>query len=183
MPGVPAQEIYPLKPRDSKENGPEQKAANGNQDNQAKNDDHDEKDLNDLLQELRILLHGVQVLTAFLVILPFNQGFEKIEEIEKWVYLATFVCSVTGLVLFSAPAAHHRLARPLMDRVRFKEFATRMTVVGMVPSSLALVLATQLVVAQVLGNVQSLVVALIIAVLIGVFWWILPLAHKEKEQG
>ena len=182
MPGGPAQETDPRKSKDGEEAAPGQKGDNGNQDGQAKNDDHDEEDLNDLLQELRILLQGVQVLTAFLVILPFNQGFEKIEEIEKWVYLATFVCSVTGLVLFSAPAAHHRLARPLMDRVRFKEFATRMTIVGLVPSSLALVLATQLVVAQVLGNVQSIVVAAIIAVLIGVFWWILPLAHKEKEQ-
>ena len=182
MPGGPAQQTYPRKSKDGKEDAPEQKAGNGSQDSQAKNGDHDEQDLNDLLQELRILLQGVQVLTAFLVILPFNQGFEKIEEIEKWVYLATFVCSVTGLVLFSAPAAHHRLVRPLMDRVRFKEFATRMTIVGLVPSSLALVLATQLVVAQVLGNVQSIVVAGLIGVLIGVFWWILPLAHKEKEQ-
>lgn len=182
MPGGPDQETDPRKSKDDKEDAQEQKAGNGNQDGQAKNGDHDEEDLNDLLQELRILLQGVQVLTAFLVILPFNQGFEKIEEIEKWVYLATFVCSVTGLVLFSAPAAHHRLARPLMDRVRFKDFATRMTIIGLVPSSLALVLATQLVVAQVLGNVQSIVVAGLIAVLIGVFWWILPLAHKEKEQ-
>jgi hypothetical protein len=182
MPGGPAQETDPRKSKDGEEDESEQKSGNDNQDSQAKDDDHDEKDLNDLLQELRILLQGVQVLTAFLVILPFNQGFEKIEEIEKWVYLATFVCSVTGLVLFSAPAAHHRLVRPLMDRVRFKEFATRMTIVGMVPSSLALVLATQLVVAQVLGNVPSLVVAAVIALLIGVFWWVLPLAHKEKEQ-
>lgn len=182
MPDGPAQERDQRKSKDGEEDTPEQKAGSGNQDGQAKNGDHDEQDLNDLLQELRILLQGVQVLTAFLVILPFNQGFEKIEEVEKWVYLATFVCSVTGLVLFSAPAAHHRLARPLMDRIRFKNFATRMTIIGMVPSSLALVLATQLVVSEVLGNVQSIVVALIIALLIGVFWWILPLAHKEKEQ-
>src|SRR5690349_14529275 len=89
---------------------------------------HDEtKELSDLLQELRILQQGVQVLTAFLTILPFSQGFERVDDTEKWVYLATFLCSVTGLVFFSAPAAHHRLARPLMHKERFKEFATRMT--------------------------------------------------------
>jgi len=93
MPGGPAQETDSQKSKDGEEDAPGQKAGNGNQDGQAKNGDHDEQDLNDLLQELRILLQGVQVLTAFLVILPFNQGFEKIEEIEKWVYLATFVCS------------------------------------------------------------------------------------------
>jgi hypothetical protein len=182
MTGGPAQETGRRESKNGKEDKSAQKSGNGNRDGQAKNGGHDEQDINDLLQELRILLQGVQVLTAFLVILPFNQGFEKIEELEKWVYIATFICSVTGLVLFSAPAALHRLARPLADRVRFKEFATRMTIGGLVPSSLALVLATQLVVAQVLGNVPSIIVAALIALLIGVFWWVLPLAHKEKDQ-
>ncbi|MDQ3929965.1 MAG: DUF6328 family protein [Chloroflexota bacterium] len=180
MPAGTAQQTYSRKSKNGKEAAPER--INGTQDDEAKSEGHDEKDLNDLLQELRILLQGVQVLTAFLVILPFNQGFERVQEVEKWVYIATFICSVTGLVLFSAPAAQHRLARPLMDRVRFKEFATRMTIVGLVPSSLALVLATQLVVSEVLGNVESIVVAAIVALLIGLFWWVLPLAHKQQEQ-
>ena len=149
-------------------------------DKQGKDDGHDEEDLNDLHQEMRILLQGVQVLTAFLIILPFNQGFDKIDVVEKWVYMATFVCSISGLIIFSAPAAQHRLARPLMDRVRFKDFATRMIIIGLVPSSLALVLASQLVVAQVIGGMMSLIVAGLVALLIGVLWWILPLAHKEE---
>jgi hypothetical protein len=92
----------------------------------------EEGSLNDMLQELRILLQGAQVLTAFLIVLPFNQGFDKIHHFEKWVYTATFLCSITSLVFFSAPAAHHRLVRPLVDRVLFKTFATRMILVGMV---------------------------------------------------
>jgi hypothetical protein len=160
----------------------EDEPKDGKQGKEDKDEEHDEKDLNDLLQELRILLQGVQVLTAFLTILPFNQGFDKIEEAEKWVYLATFICSISGLIIFSAPAAQHRIARPLMDRVRFKEFATRMIIVGLVPSSLALVLATQLVVAQVIGGALSLIVAGLVALLIGTLWWVLPLVHKEKDQ-
>lgn len=178
----PAQETYSSTSRDGKEDTQGSQDKNSAQNGQAKDDDHDEEDLNDLLQESRILLQGVQVLTAFLVILPFNEGFTRIQDVEKWVYIATFICSLTGLVLFSAPAAQHRLARPLMDRVRFKEFATRMTIMGLVPSSLALVLATQLVVSEVLGGIQSIVVAVVIALLIGVFWWVLPLAHKDKMQ-
>lgn len=53
----------------------------------------------------------------------------RIEEAEKWIHLATFSCSVASLVLFTAPAAHHRLGRPLVDKVRFKLFATQMIVV------------------------------------------------------
>ena len=158
---------------------PEQE--NKGQDEQEAGGEKSDKDLNDLLQEIRVLLQGVQVMTAFLVILPFSQGFDKLNEVGKWVYIATFICSMAGLILFSAPAAHHRLSRPLMDREKFKNFSTRMIIIGLIPSSLALVLATQLVVSQVIGNVASIVIAGVIALLIGVVWWILPLTRKKGE--
>lgn len=142
--------------------------------------EHDEEELGDMLQELRILLQGLQVLTAFLIILPFNEGFARIDQVEKWVYMVTFLCSIAGLIMLSAPAAHHRLERPLMDRVRFKEFSTRMIIAGLIPSSIALVLATQLVISEAVGKTESYVAAGFVAVLIGVLWWILPLAHKNK---
>lgn len=141
---------------------------------------HDEAKLDDMLQELRILLQGLQVLTAFLIILPFNQGFARIDQAEKWVYMVTFLCSIAGLIILSAPAAQHRLERPLMNRVRFKNFATRMIIIGLVPSSIALVLATQLVISEAVGRTESYVAATFVAALIGVLWWILPLAHKDK---
>jgi accessory gene regulator protein AgrB len=143
-------------------------------------EEHDDQSLADMLQELRVLLQGTQVLTAFLIILPFNQGFGQIDEAEKWVYLATFVSSLTALVFFTAPAAQHRLARPIVHRERFKNFATRMMVIGLVPLSVSLVLSSQLVVSQVFGVAPSLVVAGIVLVLIAVVWWVLPLARKEE---
>jgi accessory gene regulator protein AgrB len=139
-------------------------------------------DLGDMLQELRILLQGAQVLTAFLIILPFSEGFAEINQIERWVYLSTFLCSIISLVLFTAPAAHHRLQRPVLNRARFKDFATRMIIIGLVPLTLSLVLSTQLVVSTVLGDVESLVAAGLVAVLAGVIWWVLPLAHKEQMR-
>jgi hypothetical protein len=145
------------------------------QDNGAQADD----DLNDLLQENRILLQGAQVLTAFLTILPFNAGFEKVNDTEKWLFLATFLCSLTSLVFLTAPAAIHRLARPVQNRQRFKNLATRLIVIGLVPASLALVFSTQLVTSAAVGEPVSWVVAAIIALIIGVLWWALPLARKQ----
>lgn len=134
-----------------------------------------DEDLSDLLQELRVLLPGVQTLTAFLIILPFSPGFALIEQAERWVYLATFVCSVSSLVLLTAPAAQHRLERPLRDRVRFKQLATRLVIIGLVPLSLALILATQLVISEVVGREAGIGTAAIVTVLIGLTWWLLPL--------
>jgi hypothetical protein len=137
-------------------------------------------DLGDMLQEMRVLLQGAQVLTAFLVIVPFNQGFAQIDNVEKWVYLTTFMCSVTSLVLFSAPAAMHRIVRPLLDPQRFKDRASRLIIAAQGFASLALVLAVQLVVSQVLGWVASLVAAGAVAVVIVGLWWVLPLARKDE---
>jgi len=136
-------------------------------------------DFSDLLQELRVLLQGAQVLTAFLIVLPFNAGFTRVQQLEKWVYLATFVCALGSLILLSAPAAQHRLEWPLRDLAHFKQFATRMSVIGLVPLSLSLVLATQLVVTQTFGSSPALVAAGGVAVLIGAVWWLFPLLWRR----
>lgn len=139
-------------------------------------------DLGDLLQELRILLQGVQVLTAFLIILPFSQGFSRLDLAEKWVYVATFACSLSALVFFSAPAAQHRIERPLMDRVRFKTLATRLVIIGLVPASLALVLSAHLVMAEVIGAMEANIFAGAVAILIATMWWLLPLFRKKSKE-
>lgn len=141
-------------------------------------------DLGDLLQELRVLLPGAQTLTAFLIILPFNAGFSQIQQQEKLIYLATFLCSVCSLVLFTAPAAQHRLQRPLRDREEFKNTATRMIIAGMVPLSAALILATHLVIAQVLESLWiAWIAAGVVAGLIGLVWWLHPIQRHASKGG
>src|SRR5918998_1366787 len=128
--------------------------------------DADDPDLNDLLQELRILLQGAQVLTAFLTIVPFSEGFGRLDQFERLVFLVTFVSSLAGLIFISAPAAQHRLQRPLKDREAFKRYATRMTLVGLGAISIALVLAAQLVSNEVVGFNLSIVASAVVAALI-----------------
>lgn len=142
--------------------------------------DQSDEDLSDLLQELRILLQGSQVLTAFLIILPFNQLFDKLNDFEKYIYLATFLCAVTCLVLFTAPATNHRLVRPLIQRVDFKHLATRLMIIGLIPLSLALIFVVQLVVSQVVSFEASLVVAGIFALGLLLIWWVYPLVNRDR---
>lgn len=142
-----------------------------------------EGDLSEMLEEIRILLPGAQVLTAFLITLPFSPVFAAIVQAEKWVYMATFLCSTTSLILFSAPAVQHRLMRPLLDRVRFKHFATRQILLGCVALSSALVLSTDLVMAEVIGERPALVITGCVALLIGCVWWLLPRRwHAQRGQ-
>ncbi|MBX9811501.1 MAG: hypothetical protein K2Y16_07820 [Burkholderiales bacterium] len=131
-------------------------------------------DLTDMLGELRVLLPGELLLSAFLITVPFNSGFGDIVHAEKQVFLVTFLLAIASLVLLSAPAVQHRLLRPLVDRVRFKQVATRQVIAGCVALSLALVLATQLVICEVFGNLEGFAAAAFVAMLILVFWWLLP---------
>ncbi|MDQ3653970.1 MAG: DUF6328 family protein [Chloroflexota bacterium] len=143
-------------------------------------DENADGDLTDLLSELRVLLPGTQTLTAFLVILPFNGGFAEIRNEEKWVFVVTFLCSILALVLFTAPAAQHRLQRPLRDRESFKAVATRFMIAGLVPLSVALVLVAQLVLSEVVANRWvSWSVAGVLALIILTLWWIYPLRGRS----
>ncbi len=108
---------------------------------------------------MRVLLPGTTTLTAFLIILPFN-------------------------VSFTAPAAHHRIERPLKDRDRFKTRASRLMIAGLIPLSFAFVLATDLVVSAVVGDDRiAVVAAAVVAVLIAVIWWLVPLRSRESGSG
>lgn len=143
-----------------------------------------DEDLSDLLAELRILLPGAQTLTAFLIILPFNSGFAQISRDERYVYVATFLCALASLILFAAPAAWHRLLRPLRDREGFKTRATQSVIAGLVTLSIALILATHLVLDAVLQRpVLSWGGALVVAAFIGAIWWLFPRWLSAAHSG
>jgi hypothetical protein len=131
-------------------------------------------DFGDMLTELRVLLLGAQLLTTFLMTLPFSAGFKKIVMSEKWVFLATFICSVVSLILFTAPAVQHRMMRPLLDRVTFKRLASGQMLMGASSLSAALVLGVDLVIAEVFGHVIAGVVTVTVAMLIALLWWLVP---------
>lgn len=146
--------------------------------------DRGDGDLSDLLEELRILLPGTTTLTAFLIILPFNSDFAEVREVQKIVYIITFLCSVLTLILLTAPAAHHRLQRPLRDREGFKNTATRMMVLALIPLSITVTLAAELVVAATVSTEWvSWLVAGVVGTLILALWWIMPqfTKHNRKE--
>jgi hypothetical protein len=145
-------------------------------------EEREDGDFSDMLSEMRILLPGAQMLSAFLVILPFNEGFGKIVHAEKLLFLATFFFSLTALVLLSAPAVQHRVMRPLKDRARFKRNATRQIVAGAFSLGIALTLGTDLVISEVFGATVGFVMAAIMAAILMCFWWLVPALMKRNDK-
>lgn len=147
--------------------------------------EHDETDMTEMLNELRILLPGAQLLNGFLITLPFNSGFQQIVQVEKWIFMATFVCSLSSLILFTTPAVQHRVLRPLDDREEFKNGASKQMLVGAAFLSLALVLCANLVTAEVVGHPVGGAVAALISSMILALWWISPwrrLRMRKKDK-
>lgn len=141
----------------------------------------EEGDFSDMLSELRILLPGAQMLTGFLIILPFNGGARQFIQAERLVFLATFVLALTSLVLLTAPAIQHRLMRPLICRARFKRVATRQIVVGAFALGAAFTLGTNMVIAEVFGTPAAYTASALLASLLLGVWWLLPLYLKRKH--
>lgn len=144
--------------------------------------DHDKRSLNEMLQELRVLQQGSQILAGFLVLLPFSEGFVKIAPFEKWVYIIAFITAIISLICFSAPAAQHRVERPLRHRIKFKRSSTRIIIAGTIALSVALISTTQLVLNEVVGSQWSYVGTALIALLISIIWWFIPLSKKTKHN-
>lgn len=139
-------------------------------------------DFSDMLSELRILLPGAQMLTAFLIILPFNGGAREIVETGKFVFLATFFFALTSLVLLSAPAIQHRLMRPLNNRARFKRVATRQIVAGSFSLAFAFILGTNMVISEVFGVVAAGGASAVMAIIILCVWCLLPMYLKRRHD-
>lgn len=144
---------------------------------------HDETDMTEMLNELRILLLGAQLLNGFLIALPFASGFRQIVQLEKWLYMATFLCSLSSLILFTAPAVQHRVLRPLEDRMHFKDVASKQVLAGAFFLSLSLVLCSSLVIAEVIGHLVGLGVGAVFASMIFSLWWLYPWFWKKRRTN
>src|SRR5919201_4488054 len=75
-----------------------------------------DRNLAELLQELRVAQTGVQVLFAFLLVLPFNNRFTEVSEYERGVYYATLLLAAAATLFLIVPSAHHRILFRLQEK-------------------------------------------------------------------
>jgi archaellum biogenesis protein FlaJ (TadC family) len=139
-----------------------------------------DEDLSDLLNEIRLLLPGTLLLVAFLIALPFNTGYTRVSQFDNAVYVALFLCAILSLLLFAAPAAQHRLMSPLRDRAAFKRSVNRQVIIGLIPLSAAITLATYLVISDVVNTLAAALVAGIVGLTIASLWWVVPLNRRRR---
>ena len=141
-----------------------------------------EREHNELLQELRSLIPGAQVLLGFLLAISFTDQFGDLTDGERWVYFGTLVCTAVALVLFMAPAAHHRLRFREGDKDYLLRKANREAIAGTVASSLALTGVFYLVTDLVFGPSEAIVAASAFFVFAAWRWWALALLRTLRGR-
>jgi hypothetical protein len=143
-----------------------------------------DRELIELLNEVRLALPGVQVLFAFLLIVPFQQAFQQVTDITRYVYFAGLVSSGVAIAFFIAPATYHRinLRRSVDEKEEMLLISSKLTIAGTV--FLAIGIACSLfVIADVLfGELVAIVFAIAALVFIGALWYLLPISRRRDDS-
>ena len=140
-----------------------------------------DRELIELLNELRVALPGVQVLFAFLLTVPFQQGFARLTSLQRDVYFFAFICAALATALLIAPSSYHRLRFRHGDKERMLFSSNRMAIGGMAFVALAMGGAT-FVITDILygGSVVVGFTAGIAAVFI-VLWYGIPVLLRLRK--
>ena len=141
-----------------------------------------DRELIELLNELRVVLPGVQVLFAFLLTVPFSNGFAKMTDLQRDVYFVAFITATIATVLLIAPSTYHRIQFRQGDKERMLFTANRLAIWG--TGFLAIAIAASVfVITDVLFHAAwaAAITALIAAFMFGM-WYGLPLYRRAQEQ-
>jgi len=141
-----------------------------------------ERELNELLQELRSLITGANVLLGFLLAVSFTTEFAELDRADRYVYFVTLVSTAVAIVLFMAPAAHHRLRFREGDKDNILRKANREAIAGTVASSLAFTGVLFLVTEKIFGTTEAVIVSVVFFAFTAWRWWSLALLRTLRDE-
>jgi hypothetical protein len=141
-----------------------------------------DRELMELLQELRVVLPGVQVLLAFLLTAPFQQRFAQLPGTLRNAFFASIVCATVATALLIAPSAHHRLRWREGEKERLLPIANREAIWGTLFLAAAIVLALYVITNVLFATWIALLTAVLTVALFGGLWYALPLLGGSSRQ-
>jgi hypothetical protein len=141
-----------------------------------------EREHGELLQELRSLIPGAEVLFGFLLAIRFTGEFGKLDDTERYIYYLTLLSTALALVLYLAPAVYHRVRFREGDKEFLLRKANREALAGSVATALALTGALFLVTELVFGRVEAVLASLALFAFIAWRWWAVALYRSLRER-
>lgn len=141
-----------------------------------------DRNLGELLQELRVALPGVQVLFAFLLAVPFQRNFEEITDFQEGVYFATLLLTALSAALLIAPSAYHRITFRYQQKYRLVFLANRLAIAGLGSLALAMTGAIVLITDILFGTIATIAIGVAAFAVFVVLWYLLPLRRRFRYR-
>jgi hypothetical protein len=142
-----------------------------------------EREHNELLQELRALIPGAEVLLGFLLAISFTEQFDELSDVQRYVYYVTLLSTATAIVLFLAPAAHHRLRFRAGDKEHSLRKGNREAIAGSFAASLALTGVIYLVSDLVFGSTEAVIASIVFFAFVAWRWWSFALLRGWQDRA
>jgi hypothetical protein len=133
-----------------------------------------DRNLQEFLGELRVALPGVQVLFAFLLVVPFNQRFVEITNFQKAVYFVTLLLTAAASACLIAPTAQHRLEFRRQHKEQIMMMANRLAILGLGFLAVAMTGAILLITDLLYGSTTTIVVTVAVGLAFAVLWYAIP---------
>jgi Family of unknown function (DUF6328) len=140
---------------------------------------HD-RELIELLNELRVALPGVQVLFAFLLAVPFAQGWRSVTPFQKDVFFVAFVATAVSSILLIAPSAFHRIGWRVEDKGRIVAAGNGLALAGLGALAVAIEAVVLLVADYIFELTTAVVTVAVLGVVVAIFWLLLPLRGRVR---
>ena len=140
-----------------------------------------DRELIELLNELRVTLPGVQVLFGFLLIAPFSQQFDRINDLQKYAYLTALTFTALGSAFLIAPTPYHRIRFRDRDKEAMLRIANRLAIAGTLCVAIAMCCALFFVSDFLFSSpVPALLTGLVAGVIL-TFWYALPISRELRD--
>jgi Family of unknown function (DUF6328) len=143
-------------------------------------DERADRNLTELLGELRVALPGVQVLFAFLLVVPFNPGFPEVTQFQQKLYLVTLLLAAAASAFLIAPSVHHRILFRQQEKEYLVVTANRLVVIGLGCLALAMNAAVVLVTDVVFGTATTVVVGILVGLAFAALWYVVPVRRRMQ---
>jgi len=140
------------------------------------------RNLNELLQELRVAQAGVQILFGFLLSIAFTERYAQASPSVRVIHLVTVMCAGVAVALFTAPAAWHRVLFRQGRRAEIVRMADHFALSGLIALALAMTGTIALLALVVVGTTAAAVVGAGVAIVgFGLLWFVLPWRRRRVE--
>ena len=145
--------------------------------------ERDDRNLIELLQELRVAGLGVQVLFGFLLALPFTNRFVQLGHPQRGLYVACLLLAATSTALLLGPVAYHRLVFRQHQKEQLVNDANIMAILGLAAVGLAISASVLLVVSYVAKGLPAVLITVFVVCLFAGLWFALPMARCRRYRS